>query len=86
MTIFSRPNPRSKIKAPAQGAPARRATFKLAAGATRTLQIPLSKTNRVLLLRTGRMIVRALAVTEDAAGSSGVRRITGTLIARTSHS
>ena len=32
------------------------------------------------------MNVRALAVTEDAAGRSGVRRVTGTLIFRTSHS
>ena len=63
-----------------------RRNFTLAAGKTRTLTIALTRTDRVLLLRTGRMLVRAYAVTTDAGGRSGVRRTTGTLIARTSHS
>ena len=86
VTIFSRPSPRSKIKLLRKERRLGARLFKLKAGATRTLQIKLSKQNRVLLLRTGRMKVRAFAVTEDAAGRSGVRRVTGTLIARTSHS
>jgi hypothetical protein len=86
VTIFSRPNLRSKIKLLRKERRLGARLFKLKAGATRTLQIPLSKTNRVLLLRTGRMNVRAYAVTEDASGQSGVRRVTGTLIFRTSHS
>ncbi len=86
VTIFSRPNLRSKIKLLRKERRLGARLFRLRSGVTRTLQIPLSKTNRVLLLRTGRMNVRAFAVTEDAAGKSGVRRVTGTLIARTTHS
>ena len=86
VTIFSRPNRRSKIKLLRKERRLGARLFKLKPGATRTLQIRLTKTNRVLLLRTGRMNVRALAVTEDAAGKSGVRRVTGTLIFRTTHS
>jgi len=86
VTIFSRPNVRSKIKLLRKERRLGARLFKLKPGATRTLQIPLSRINRVLLLRTGRMNVRAFAVTEDAAGKSGVRRVTGTLIARTTHS
>ena len=86
VTIFSRPSPRSKIKLLRKERRLGARLFKLRAGATRTLQIRLSRRDRVLLLRTGRMRVRAFAVTEDASGRSGVRRVTGTLIARTSHS
>ena len=86
VTVFSRPSPRSKIKLLRKERRLGARLFKLRPGATRTLQIPLSKINRVLLLRTGRMNVRAFAVTEDASGKSGVRRVTGTLIARTTHS
>ena len=52
VTIFSRPNLRSKIKLLRKERRLGARPFKLKAGATRTLQIPLSKTNRVLLLRT----------------------------------
>ncbi|MEA2193894.1 MAG: hypothetical protein QOG42_328 [Solirubrobacteraceae bacterium] len=86
VTIFSRANPRSKIKALRRERRLGQRNFKLAAGVTRTLTIALSRSDRVLLLRTGRMLVRAYAVTADAGGRSGVRRSTGTLIARTSHS
>lgn len=86
VTVFSRPSPRSKIKLLRKERRLGARLFRLKPGATRTLQIALSKTNRVLLLRTGRMNVRAFAVTEDASGRSGVRRVTGTLIARTTHS
>jgi hypothetical protein len=40
----------------------------------------------VLLRRAGRISVRAYAVTEDGAGRTGVRRVNGTLIGRTTHS
>jgi hypothetical protein len=86
VTVFSRPSLRSKIKLLRKERRLGARLFKLKPGVTRTLQIALSKTDRVLLLRTGRMNVRAFAVTEDAAGKSGVRRVTGTLIARTTHS
>jgi hypothetical protein len=86
VTVFSRANRRSRIKALRKERRLGRRTFKLAAGRTTTLKIALSKTNRVLLLRTGRLSVRAFALTQDAAGATGVRRVTGTLIARTTHS
>ena len=74
--MFSRPSVRSKIKLLRKERRLGARLFKLRPGATRTLQIALSRTNRVLLLRTGRMNVRAFAVTEDASGKSGVRRVT----------
>lgn len=86
VTIYSRPNARSKIKLLRKERRLGARLFRLKAGATRTLQITLRKGDRVLLLRAGRLNVRAHAVTEDAAGKSGVRRVNGTLIARTSHS
>lgn len=86
VTIYSRPNARSKIKLLRKERRLGARLFRLKPGATRTLQIALRKSDRVLLLRAGRLNVRALAVTEDAAGKSGVRRVNGTLIARTSHS
>ncbi len=86
VTIFSRANPRSKIKALRRERRLGRRNFTLAAGKTRTLTIALSPIDRVLLRRTGRMLVRAFAVTTDGSGRSGVRRTTGTLIARTTHS
>lgn len=86
MTVFSRPNLRSKVKALRRERRLAQRNFALASGASRTLTMALSRSDRVLLLRTGRMLVRAYAVTTDAGGRSGVRRTTGTLIARTSHS
>jgi len=86
VTIFSRANPRSKIKALRSERRLGRRSFTLASGATRTLTMALSRADRVLLTRTGRMLVRAYAVSTDGSGRSGVRRVTGTLIARTSHS
>jgi hypothetical protein len=85
VTIFSRPNPRSKVKALRRQRRLGRRNFTLNSGATRTLTIALSRADRVLLTRTGRMLVRAYAVTTDGAGRVGVRRSTGTLIARTTH-
>ncbi len=86
VTIFSRPNARSKVKALRRERRLGRRNFTLASGRTRTLTIALAKADRVLLNRTGRMLVRAYAVTTDGSGRSGVRRTTGTLIARTTHS
>ena len=86
VTIFSRPNLRSKIKALRRERRLGQRNFTLAAGASRTLTMALSRLDRVLLNRTGRMLVRAYAVTTDGAGRSGVRRTAGTLIARTTHS
>lgn len=86
VTVFSRPNRRSKLKALRRERRLGQRNFTLAPGGTRTLTMALSRTDRVLLTRAGRMLVRAYAVTTDRAGRSGVRRTTGTLIARTSHS
>ena len=86
VTIFSRANPRSRIKALRRERRLGRRNFTLLSGATRTLTIALSRSDRVLLMRTGRMLVRAYAVTRDGNGRSSVRRSSGTLIARTTHS
>ena len=86
VTIFSRANYRSRIKALRRERRLGQRNFTLLSGRTRTLTIALSRTDHVLLTRTGRMLVRAYAVTRDGAGRSSVRRSTGTLIARTSHS
>lgn len=86
MTIFSRPNRRSKIKALRSERRLARRNFNLPGGATRTLRMALSRRDRVLLKRAGRMKVRAYVVTSDGAGRSGVRRVNGVLISRTSHS
>ncbi len=86
VTIFSRANPRSRIKALRQERRLGLRNFTLVSGTARTLTIALARSDRVLLRRTGRMLVRAYAVTSDGSGRSGVRRVNGTLIARTSHS
>jgi len=86
VTIFSRPNLRSKVPALRRERRLGQRNFTLAAGASRTLTMALSRRDRVLLHRTGRMLVRAHAVTTDTSGDSDVRRTTGTLIARTTHS
>jgi Calx-beta domain len=86
VTVFTRPNRRSRIKALRTERRLGRRKFTLPAGGTQTLLIALSRKDRVLLRRAGRMDVRAYAVTQDGAGRSGVRRVNGTLIGRTTHS
>jgi len=86
VTIFSRANLRSRIKALRRERRLGQRNFTLLSGRTRTLTIALSRSDRVLLMRTGRLLVRAYAVTRDGAGRNSVRRSTGTLIARTIHS
>jgi hypothetical protein len=86
ITLFSVPNGRSKIKALRRERRLGRVTFGLAGGRSQTLSLALGRTDRALLRRTGRMRVRAYAVTEDGAGRTGVRSVSGTLIARTAHS
>jgi hypothetical protein len=86
VTVFSRPSRRSRIKALRRERRLGRETFTLTGGGTKTLQIALSRRDRVLLRRAGRISVRAYAVTQDGAGRTGVRRVNGTLIGRTTHS
>ncbi len=86
VTIFSRPVRRSRIRALRSERRLGRRAFSLAGGTSRTLAMALSPRDRALLRRAGRMRVRAYAVTDDAAGRTGVRRVNGTLIGRTSHS
>lgn len=86
MTLFSRPAKRSKITALRRERRLGRRSFKLAGGATRTLRIALSRRDRALLRRAGRISVRVYVLTTDSGGRTGVRRVNGALVARTSHS
>ena len=86
ITIFSVPSAKSKIKALRRERRLGRLTFDVIGGRAQTLQLKLGATDRALLRRTGRMRVRAYALTQDSAGRTGVRSVNGTLIARTAHS
>ncbi|HEX8159787.1 MAG TPA: Calx-beta domain-containing protein [Solirubrobacteraceae bacterium] len=86
VTLFSRPNRRSKIKALRKQRRLGGMTFRLAGGRVNTLEIALSPTDRRLLQRSGRMGVRAYAIVEDGTGRTSVRTVNGTLIARLAHS
>ncbi len=86
ITIFSIPSARSRIKALRKERKLGRMTYALQGGHAKTLALALGRTDRALLQRTGRMRVRAYALTEDASGRTGVRIVSGTLIARTAHS
>lgn len=86
MTLFSRPARRSKITELRRERRLGRRSFKLAGGATRTLRIALSRRDRALLRRAGRISVRVYVLTTDSGGRTGVRRVNGALVARTSHS
>lgn len=86
VTLFSRARKRSKIKALRRERRLGRAPFALDGGTTATLEIALTRADRRLLDRVGRLLVRAFAVTEDAAGRTGVRSVSGTLVRRTAHS
>lgn len=85
MTIFSRPNRRSKLKALRVERRLARRRFNLPGGRSQTLRMALSRRDRVLLKRAGRMSVRAYVLTTDSAGRRGLRRVNGTLVARTGH-
>lgn len=86
VTLFSRPNRRSKIKALRKERRLGRTTFSLGGGHVKTLEVALRRTDRRLLQRSGRMGVRAYAIVEDGTGRTGVRTVNGTLIARLAHS
>jgi len=86
VTLFSRPSKRSKIKALRKERRLGRKSFNLTGGRTRTLRMTLSRRDRALLQRAGRMRVRLYVTTTDSAGQTGVRRVNGTLVARTRHS
>jgi hypothetical protein len=86
ITLFSVPNKRSKIKALRKERKLGRITFTMQGGRAQTVSLALRRSDRKLLQRTGRLRVRAYALTQDAAGRTGVRSVNGTLIARTAHS
>ncbi len=86
VTVTSIPNPRSKIAALRKQRRLGRVTFAVLGGKAQTLTLPLRRADLKLLRRTGRMRVRAVALTRDSLGRSGTRRVSGTLIARTAHS
>jgi hypothetical protein len=86
VTIFSVANKRSRVKALRKERKLGRATFSVPGGHAQTLALALGRRDLGLLRRTGRMRVRAYAITQDDAGRTGVRTVGGTLIARTAHS
>jgi hypothetical protein len=86
ITLLSIANRRSRLAALRKERRLGRLTFSLQGGHAQTLALALGRGDRSLLARTGRMRVRAYAVTQDAAGRAGVRSVSGTLIARTAHS
>lgn len=86
MTLFTRPDRRSKIRQLRLERRLGRRNFNLPGGGSTTLRIALSRRDRALLKRAGRMSVRVYVLTTDSAGRTGVRRVNGTLIARTAHS
>jgi hypothetical protein len=86
ITIFTIPNRHSKIKTLRRERKLGRLTFAVAGGQAQTLALKLGRRDNSLLRRTGRLRVRAYALTRDAAGRAGVRSVSGTLIARTAHS
>ncbi len=86
MTLFSRPNRRSKITQLRRERRLGRRNFNLPGAGSQTLRIALSRRDRALLKRAGRISVRVYVLTTDSAGRTGVRRVNGTLVARTAHS
>ena len=86
VTIFSLPNPRSRVKALRKERRLGRVRFSVPGGRAQTLAMRLGRTDLALLRRAGRMKVRAYATTQDSAGRTGVRTVSGTLVARTAHS
>jgi hypothetical protein len=86
VTLFTRPNKRSKIKQLRSERRLGQRRFTLAGGATTTLSFSLSKTDRRLLERAGQFNVRAFAVFKDSKGDSDVRSASGVLLRRTAHS
>ncbi len=86
LTLFSRPAMRSKIKELRSERRLGRRNFNMPGASAQTLRIALSRRDRTLLKRAGRISVRLYVLTTDSAGRTGVRRVNGTLIARTSHS
>ncbi|HTN22681.1 MAG TPA: Calx-beta domain-containing protein [Solirubrobacteraceae bacterium] len=86
VTLFSRPNKRSKLKDLRKERRLGQRAFSLGAGQTVTLTFALSRADRRLLERSGRIDVRAYAINKDAAGHSSVRTASGTLVRRTAHS
>ncbi len=86
ITLFSRPNSRSKIRQLRKERRLSRRPFTLSGGRTQTLTFVLRRADRRLLERAGRIEVRAYAITKDVGGRSDVRTANGTLVRRTSHS
>jgi hypothetical protein len=86
LTLFSRASKRSRIKELRREHRLGERRFTLDGGRTQTLEISLRRRDSSLLARAGRMRVRAVAVTRDAAGRTGTRTVNGTLLRRTAHS
>lgn len=86
VTLFTKPNKRSKIKQLRKERRLGQRRFTLAGGATTTLSFALSKSDSRILERAGRVNVRAFAVFKDSSGKSDVRSSSGVLLRRTAHS
>jgi Calx-beta domain len=82
VTLFTRPNPTSKFRALRTERRLGRKQFNVAGGNARTLRMTLHRADRRLLLRAGRLRVRAFAVVEDASGHAATRTLLGTIRAR----
>jgi hypothetical protein len=86
LTVFSRPNKKSKLKQLRKERRLGRLEFSVPPGGVETKKVPLGRADQVLLLRAGRIQVRAYVVAKVGKGTTKVRSVNGTLIARTNHS
>lgn len=86
VTIFSRPNKKSKLASLRKERRLAGRAFSIGAGRVQTVQLPLGRLDRSLLLRAGRINVRGYVVSKIGTGASRTRSINGTLVARTNHS
>ncbi|MEA2156244.1 MAG: hypothetical protein QOE11_2384 [Solirubrobacteraceae bacterium] len=86
ITLFSRPSRHSRIRELRSERRLGRRSFTLSGGLTQTLAFGLGRRDRALLERSGRIDVRAYAVTHDGAGHSSVQTADGVLLRRTEHS
>jgi hypothetical protein len=86
LTIFSRPNKKSKLKALRKERRLGRLEFSVPPAGVETKKVPLGRADQVLLLRAGRIQVRAYVVAKVGKGATKVRSVNGTLISRTNHS
>ncbi len=79
VSLFTRPNATSKLKALREERRLGRRSFSVAGGHSRTIRMTLRRTDRSLLRRAGRLRVRAFATAQDTSGRAGTGTLLGTL-------